>query len=170
MTKTLSAALALLATSACTPMAQPGDAPVPLESDGISIAVGPCFGFCPVYEMGVDASGRVTFHGERLTAVLGPKAIQRRPDLYAAIVNDLARYKPMLGKTSQSRCDQQISDQQHITITWHANIGQSTALRHDKGCRSSENDRLNRLLDGLPSRLGMEDWTKQTRRTGTSRG
>jgi hypothetical protein len=39
----------------------------------IAWAVGPCFGFCPVYKAQVDANGRITFNDERNTATSGQK-------------------------------------------------------------------------------------------------
>jgi hypothetical protein len=39
----------------------------------ITVALGPCFGFCPVYETSIAPDGGVRFDGQRHTAVLGER-------------------------------------------------------------------------------------------------
>lgn len=169
MSKTRLTAIALLFTaSGCATIDQPSDAGS--QTGMISVSVGPCFGFCPVYEANVSASGTVDFRGTRHTAVLGARRLQRKPADYAALAAALKPYAPAIGTTASTQCDQRISDQQHYTIVWTAADGARTTLQHDKGCRSAQNDALNAILEQIPSKLGIADWAKQTSRPGVSRG
>ena len=136
----------------------------------IAYSVGPCFGFCPVYSASVTPAGRVEYKGERHTAVLGNKAREGGARSYTAMSRGLADFRPATGTTAQTQCDQRTTDQQHYRIIWTAVDGTQTVLEHDKGCRSARNDMLNKALDGLPGKLGIGDWVKQTTRPGESRG
>ncbi|GEM_PF-4065285 len=63
---------AALTAGACMPL--PGADNVPPaapEAETIAISVGPCFGFCPVYNVTIAPEGAVRFQGLRHTAVLG---------------------------------------------------------------------------------------------------
>jgi len=173
------AAAAMLSLGACAANGAPpatAAQPAPQSADEqgtadtIAVSVGPCFGFCPVYTVALSPAGTVTFTGERHTAELGEKTRQASPAEYRALATALAAYRPATGTTGETKCDQRISDQSHSRITWTAPDGTVTTLEHDKGCRSAENDRLNALLQDLPTRLGIEPWARQTTRPGVSRG
>ncbi|MFT3998073.1 MAG: DUF6438 domain-containing protein [Asticcacaulis sp.] len=149
-------------------LGQPGDPVRPAEV--ISYSVGPCFGFCPVYQVKVLPDGEVTFTGERHTAVLGEQRRGGKPSAYAATAKALAAYRPATGETSETQCEQRISDLQHYRIVWTSPEGVETVLMHDKGCRSPKNDALNKVLEDLPGTLGIADWAKGEVRPGASRG
>lgn len=170
--KSVFAAAALLASGACadTTTLSASSTPVMPVRETIAWTVGPCFGFCPVYKVEVDAAGTVAFDGERHTAVLGRKVRVGGPDAYREIESALATYRPATGATIQTSCDQQISDSSNYVVTWSRPDGTVTTLRHDKGCRSERNDALNAALQSLPQRLGIQDWAAQTTRPGVSRG
>ncbi|MDC7684198.1 DUF6438 domain-containing protein [Asticcacaulis sp. BYS171W] len=162
------AGLLALGLSACATMS--GD-PLPTgDKETISYSVGPCFGFCPVYSVEVTSSGHLTYSGERHTAELGAKTRDAGGDAYNRVSRALAAYRPAAGTTVHTDCDQRVSDLQTYTITWTAPDGAKTTLIHDKGCRSPKNDVLNKVMEGLPTQLGIEAWTKQTTRPGVSRG
>jgi hypothetical protein len=162
----------LFALGACADTTRLSSAPTAAAPFGETVAwsVGPCFGFCPVYKVEVDAKGTVTFDGERHTAVLGRKVREGGPDAYRAIADALATYRPTTGATVQTTCEQQISDSSSYVLTWTRPDGTVTTLRHDKGCRSTRNDGLNSALQALPQRLGIAGWAAQTTRAGVSRG
>jgi len=170
---TLICTTALLAASGCT--AIPGDRPgsaaaPPPAAETLEIAVGPCFGFCPVYRASIDPAGKVHFEGERHTALLGARDTQIAPGHGAAVIASLASYRPATGTTAQTQCEQQISDQQHYTLSWTAPDGTRTVLEHDKGCRSPRNEVLNALIGALPEQIGIGEWARQVTRPGVSRG
>ena len=147
-----------------------GTPAVQASAETIAISVGPCFGFCPVYKMSVAPGGAIVFRGERHTALLGDKTREGGSPVYADAAGALAPYRPQTGSTVETTCDARISDQQNYRISWTAADGTVTALDHDKGCRSTRNDGLNAVLQDLPSRLGIEEWARQTSRPGASRG
>jgi len=160
----------LAGASGCAMGGGPGSAPAPGSAESIAYSVGPCFGFCPVYVAQIAANGAVHFDGARHTAVLGPRDRQAARSAFEAASAALAAYRPAAGTTAQTQCDQSISDQQHLTITWTAADGTKTVLEHDKGCRSARNEALNAVIGDLPATLGIAEWAKQQTRPGASRG
>ena len=163
-------ASALLSLGACAATGTPPETAGQPAAETITVSVGPCFGFCPVYTVSVSPAGMVTFNGERHTTELGEKTRDAGPAEYRALATALAAYRPATGTTGESQCDTRISDQSHTRITWTAPDRTVTTLEHDKGCRSAANDRLNALLQDLPTRLGIEPWARQLTRPGVSRG
>ena len=167
----MGSALLLAGLSACAAAGGdgPGSAPAPASRETISYSIGPCFGFCPVYTAAIAPDGKVHFDGARHTAVLGARDIRAAPSAFAAVSAALADYRPATGTTAETQCEQQISDQQHTTITWTAADGTKTVLEHDKGCRSARNEKLNAVIGELPAKLGIADLAKQQTRPGASR-
>ncbi|ESQ78943.1 DUF6438 domain-containing protein [Asticcacaulis sp. YBE204] len=166
-TSLMAAGLLASGLAGCATMS--GAPAVAIDKETISYSVGPCFGFCPVYAVEVAPSGHLKFTGERHTAEIGPKELDSGK-AYATIAKALNAYRPADGTTAETQCEQRISDQQHYRIVWTKADGTQTVLEHDKGCRSPQNDALNKALEGLPAQLGIEAWTKQTTRPGVSRG
>lgn len=168
--KALSLVAALTLTAALSACAMiPADTP-PVGAETISYSVGPCFGFCPVYTVAVTPDGHVAFDGERHTATLGKQEKDGGAQAYRTMSNALAVYRPATGTSADTECESRMSDQQHYRIIWTAPDGTETVLQHDRGCRSKQNDQLNKTLEGLPSKLGIADWAKQTTRPGVGRG
>ena len=163
----LSALIFALSLGACASLQGPA---VPASGETISYSVGPCFGFCPVYNVSVTPDGLVRFEGERHTATLGQQEKAGGAGAYRAISSTLAAYRPADGTTADTECESRVSDMQHYRIVWTAADGTETVLQHDKGCRSAKNDQLNKALEALPAKLGIAAWAKQTTRPGTGRG
>lgn len=164
------AALALAALAGCASLPPaPGSAPSP-QAESIGYSVGPCFGFCPVYAVAVAPDGTVTFDGERHSAALGRHVRQGGRAAYRAMADALAAYRPASGVEERTQCDAQATDMSDYRISWTAADGSTTILRHNLGCRSERNERLNAVLRALPAQLGIEDWTKSERRDGAPRG
>ncbi|EGF91061.1 hypothetical protein ABI_24740 [Asticcacaulis biprosthecium C19] len=159
------AVLALLSGCASLPQDTPTTA-----GETLSYSVGPCFGFCPVYSVTVSPDGHVTYMGERHTAVLGPQEREAGTGTYRAVASVLAGYRPETGATEHTTCESQASDMQNYRIVWKAVDGTETVLMHDRGCRSARNDELNKAMESLPGKLGIDDWAKQTTRPGAGRG
>ncbi len=161
---------ALLGLAGCSSPTPHAPVATPPAMSTIAVSVGPCFGFCPVYSVTVTSGGTITFDGERHTTVLGRKQREGGAVSYQRLSAALAPYRPASGSTTQTACDQKISDQAHYTILWTAPDGTVTTLQHDKGCRSATNDGLNAALQALPGQLGIEPWARQLTRPGTPRG
>ncbi len=136
----------------------------------LSVSFGPCFGFCPVYDVKIEADGTVLFHGERHTAVLGDRRVRKTPSTYRRVLRSLASFRPANGTTANTQCVNQATDHAQVKIIWKDANGRETVLPHDRGCLSPTNTRLNAAVDQLPELLGVAEYAKQTQRPGVSRG
>lgn len=136
----------------------------------IEISVGPCFGFCPVYEVRVGADGLVVFDGERHTAIVGERRRSAGPQAYRALADDLAPFRPAPGTEGVVACEAAISDTSSYTITWTDAAGGKTVATHRSGCTGGPGHALDQVLHDLPTRLGISDWARQVTRPGASRG
>lgn len=171
----LSAAFAPLTLTAC--LAGPLDRGVTVRSDRpsevhrpILVSVGPCFGFCPVYDVTVFPDGTIDFAGQRHTTVLGARRGNAGAAVYRRLLADLSPFRPAAGATAQVECDAAISDTPSYTITWTEPDGRRTTATHQGGCPRGPGHRLDPVLQGLPDRLGIATWTRQVTRPGVSRG
>ncbi len=136
----------------------------------LSVSFGPCFGFCPVYDVKIEADGTVLFHGERHTAVLGDRRVRKTPATYRTALRSLASFRPANGTTANTQCVSQATDHAQVKIVWKDANGRETVLQHDRGCFSPTNKRLDAAVDRLPALLGVAGYAKQTQRPGVSRG
>lgn len=169
--KSVFASAVLMALGACATVA-PGTGPAAGGGApaSIAISVGPCFGFCPVYDAKIAADGTVSFTGIRHTAVLGARERQALPHTYGAIEADLAPFRPAAIGSAEIPCAVEISDMPTYTITWTDPAGRKAVTTHHGGCREGMGHDLDVVLRGLPQRLGIEEWMNQTTRPGVSRG
>lgn len=174
MSTLLKSALASVAPMALGACAAVSPGPAPVAGAGvpasIAISVGPCFGFCPVYDARIGADGMVSFTGTRHTAVIGQRERQAAPETYRAIEADLAPFRPAGIGSAEIPCAVEISDMPTYTITWTDPAGRRAVTTHHGGCREGMGKDLDTVLRGLPQRLGIEEWMKQTTRPGVSRG
>lgn len=136
----------------------------------IAYEVGPCFGFCPIYNASVTSTGSIAFEGIRHTATIGQKTVGGKLQAYRSLANALAPYRPVKGSTTSTTCDTRISDQQVYRLIWTDRDGTKTVLQHDGGCRSPRNDALNAVMENAPVQLGIADWARQLTRPGAGRG
>jgi hypothetical protein len=169
---TVSALGAVLALGACATTGAPGPlAPVPAAGNAsILVSVGPCFGFCPVYDVAIASGDTVIFAGKRHTAVLGDRSRQVPAETFRKVAADLAPFRPTTGTEAEVPCETQITDTSVYTITWIDVDGQRTVARHQSRCSGGPGRALDAVLGSLPERLGIADWAKQTIREGASRG
>ncbi|WP_380784765.1 DUF6438 domain-containing protein [Sphingomonas sp. R86521] len=142
----------------------------PAPSETITISVGPCFGFCPVYTASFASDGTARFFGQRHTAVLGERAKDAGAEAYRELARDLAVFQPATGAEAAIECTAAISDTSEYTVTWTGANGRKTVATVPSGCPGGPGNTLVRILRDVPKRLGIEDWTKQTTRPGESRG
>ncbi|PJG47084.1 hypothetical protein CAF53_01665 [Sphingobium sp. LB126] len=138
--------------------------------ESVSVSFEPCYGFCPVYDLKIQADGTVLFHGERHTAVLGDRSVRKTPATYRRVLRSLASFRPANGTTADTKCVDRVTDHPHFRIVWKESNGRETVLRHDTGCFSPTNKRLNAAVDHLPGLLGVAGYAKQTQSPGVSRG
>lgn len=136
----------------------------------ITVSRGPCFGYCPVYEIRTIGLDHVRFEGIRHTTSPGVTIKQVNRAAVADVVAQLATYRPRSG-SSHFGCANEISDQAVYTITWQNPQGTNVqSLTFDSGCQSPEGRALRSVLDGLPARLDFEMESRQVTRAGTPRG
>lgn len=147
-----------------------GDRPSHASVAAITVSVGPCFGFCPVYDVTVSERGDVHFSGKRHTAIVGDRDRTAGAAVYGAFARDLAPFRPADGTTARIECTAAISDTSSYTITWTAADGRKTVATHQRGCIGGPGKALDGVLAKLPVTLGVADWAKQTTRPGLSRG
>ena len=145
-----------------------GAAPAPQET--ITVALGPCFGFCPVYEASIAPEGGVRFEGQRHTAVLGERTRNVGAAVYDGLKRDLAAFRPAAGTQATVDCTAAVSDTSPYTVTWTDRAGRQTIATVQGGCPGGPGQALIQLLRGVPERLGIAEWARQTTRPGTSRG
>ncbi|MBC7166404.1 DUF6438 domain-containing protein [Phenylobacterium sp.] len=158
MLRALAATALFAGLSACVAMPEPR---APAAGETISLSVGPCFGFCPVYSVEVTPGGHVVFEGERHTGVEGRREAQAPDGGYAAVARALAPYRPATGASEQTTCERQATDMSHYTVVWTAADGTKTTLNHDGGCMSAKNAKLMEALKATPQRLGVEGWVRK---------
>lgn len=166
---TLPTLFAVLALGACAPVEdRPG--PIAAAEDQILVSVGPCFGFCPVYDVAIAPNGSVTFDGKRHTEVLGTRTRSAGKSAYDALARELAPYRPAAGATEKVPCESMISDTSTYSITWTDAAGNKSVATHSRGCSGGPGQALDTLLATVPVRLGIDAWAKQVTRPGASRG
>ena len=160
---------AVCGLAACTG-SPPLETVPPQAAETITVAVGPCFGFCPVYAATVTPVGLVRFDGQRHTAVLGEQTRTIDQASYRKLARDLAAFRPPSGTEAVVECTAAVSDTSTYTVTWADAAGRKTVATVQSGCPGGTGRTLVELLRGLPGRLGIADLAKQVTRPGASRG
>lgn len=165
------AVLASCALGACAPGLQPiGDGNVTTPASTVSVSVGPCFGFCPVYGIAFDTEGTVRFSGIRHTAVLGERERKGDPAALRALDTELRRFRPAVGTSAIVECTMAVSDTSSYTIIWSEPGGRQTTATSQNGCAAGPGRDLDAILKNLPQLVGVADWARQPTRTGEPRG
>lgn len=154
----------------CTTMAADGPSTSSPTAETVTVAVGPCFGFCPVYQVSVAHDGMLRFVGERHTTVIGERTKTIGAAASQALIRDLAPYRPATGSETQVACTAAVSDTSSYTVTWESRDGGKTVATVQDHCPGGPGQSLGALLRTLPTRLGVADWAKQVTRPGVSRG
>jgi hypothetical protein len=118
----------------------------------------------------VRPDGFVRFDGQRHTAVLGERTRKVDKAAYRTLVQDLAAFRPATGTDAVVECSAAVSDTSTYKVIWADAAGRNTVATVQSGCRGGVGRALVELLRGLPNRLGIADFAKQTTRPGASRG
>lgn len=139
-------------------------------AEAITLSVGPCFGFCPVYDLAVTPDGSVAFTGHRHTAELGTRSRDAGALAYRDIAEVLAPYRPEPGVAARFECEVAVADTASATITWTAADGTRASFQYTRRCPSEAGRGFEQIIDWIPDRLGVANWARQTSRPGASRG
>lgn len=160
--------LAVLLSAGCAAPSStlPGvQAPV---ASSVTVSVGPCFGFCPVFTVEVRSSGEVVFEGLRHTAEIGRRTRQISPATLSELQSVLAPFRAQPAESFP--CTTMVSDQSTITIAWQQ-AGRTIARRdHDRGCQSPAGEQLERAVADVLARTGVDVWARQVTRPAAQRG
>ena len=118
----------------------------------------PCFGACPIYSVEISPSGTVNFNGKQYTKVTGTRDLQVDPAVYKKLQSELKTYRPETGSNVKTTgCVQTATDKPSSYFWWKQADGTTTRLSHYTGCISPANDELNKLIDKLPTLIGIEE-------------
>lgn len=143
----------------CVPIDR-GESTAP-RGEAISISRGPCFGFCPVYDVAVSPGGRVDFEGKRHTVVLGTRSQSAGKAAYQKVRRGLAPLRPATGGDEEFQCTAQPTDMSLFTIEWTSVHGTRTVLRYRMGCRDEAAANIEQLIEEQLQTLGVKDWASQ---------
>ncbi|KXZ64026.1 hypothetical protein HWI77_08465 [Acinetobacter venetianus] len=134
------------------------DQPQDTMQETIRYSSSPCFGTCPIYSVEVSPSGAVHFDGKQYTKVIGTQELTVDPSVYKKLQQELKTYRPETGANVKTTgCVQTATDQPSAYFWWKRPDGSVTRLSHYQGCISPANAELNKLIEKLPTLIGIED-------------
>lgn len=134
------------------------DQPQDTMQETIRYSSSPCFGACPIYSVEVSPSGAVYFDGKQYTKVIGTQELTVDPSVYKKLQQELKTYRPETGANVKTTgCVQTATDQPSAYFWWKRPDGTITRLSHYQGCISPANAELNKLIEKLPTLIGIED-------------
>ncbi|WP_374974076.1 DUF6438 domain-containing protein [Acinetobacter venetianus] len=134
------------------------DQPQDTMQETIRYSSSPCFGACPIYSVEVSPSGAVHFDGKQYTKVIGTQELTVDPSVYKKLQQELKTYRPETGANVKTTgCVQTATDQPSAYFWWKRPDGSVTRLSHYQGCISPANAELNKLIEKLPTLIGIED-------------
>lgn len=134
------------------------DQPQDTMQETIRYSSSPCFGACPIYSVEVSPSGAVHFDGKQYTKVIGTQELTVNPSVYKKLQQELKTYRPETGTNVKTTgCVQTATDQPSAYFWWKRPDGTVTRLSHYQGCISPANAELNKLIEKLPTLIGIED-------------
>ena len=142
--------------------------PATAQVTSVSYETTPCFGFCPIYRVTVNADGSGLFEGRRHSQVQGERRFRITRAQFRAFVARLAPARPPRGDISYddaTRCQgagRPPTDHPSIIVTWTEGRRQQT-LRFYTGCR---NESVRRALDEARRLLPIERLINPPRRDG----
>ncbi|WP_340587706.1 DUF6438 domain-containing protein [Erythrobacter alti] len=122
----------------------------------ISFAVEPCFGFCPDFNLTLDASGEGVFEGENFVAKRGTRNFSASAAEFTAFRERLAPFRPVQSVSyGYDNCDGAVAtDMPSVRVTWHDSDGTSTRLDWYMGCFQpglhDRSDEIYRAWEELP--------------------
>ncbi len=134
------------------------DQPQDTMQETIRYSSSPCFGACPIYSVEVSPYGAVHFDGKQYTKVIGTQDLTVDPSVYKKLQQELKTYRPETGANVKTTgCVQTATDQPSAYFWWKRPDGTITRLSHYQGCISPANAELNKLIEKLPTLIGIED-------------
>ena len=134
------------------------DQPQDTMQETIRYSSSPCFGACPIYSVEVSPYGAVHFDGKQYTKVIGTQDLTVDPSVYKKLQQELKTYRPETGANVKTTgCVQTATDQPSAYFWWKRPDGTITRLSHYQGCISPANAEFNKLIERLPTLIGIED-------------
>ena len=134
------------------------DQPQDTMQETIRYSSSPCFGACPIYSVEVSPSGAVHFDGKQYTKVIRTQDLTVDLSVYKKLQQELKTYRPETGANVKTTgCVQTATDQPSAYFWWKRPDGTITRLSHYQGCISPANAELNKLIERLPTLIGIED-------------
>ena len=131
-----------------------GAAAAPAAPERIVYETGPCFGFCPTYQVTVDANVQGLFEGQRFTAVKGRRRFHFSPAQFVAFRDRLKLDRPVgTRRLSGDACRSMATDQITVTIRWSGGRQPPAQLSAYFGCDMDRNAALFRRLATAPQLL-----------------
>lgn len=149
----------------CTPAqngAADGIPPASIVSNDsrVSLERQPCFGFCPIYRVSIDAAGLVTFEGERHVDSTGTRTRQIDPTTAAALMNELSSkgfFELDSAYTMGAKnCGPYHTDAPRVILTLNLN-GREKTVEHDYGCQGAPPS-LRAMQERVDSVAGVSRW------------
>ena len=129
-----------------------------LAQETIRYSTSPCFGACPIYSVEITPAGEVQFDGKQYTKVTGTQELKVDPSVYKKLQKELETYRPSTGANVKTTgCTETATDHPSSYFWWKGTDGTVTRLSHYTGCISPANIELNKLIDKLPTLIGIED-------------
>ena len=156
----------LLPVAALAAAALPSPAAAQVTS--ISYETTPCFGFCPIYRVTVNADGSGLFEGRRHSQAQGQRRFRITPAQFRAFVARLAPARPPRGDITYDRgtscqgAGPPPTDHPSIIVTW-TEARRRQRLDFYTGCRNPD---IRRALDDARRLLPIERWINPPRRDG----
>ena len=138
--------------SCATPGAMPDENPVAT----IDYSLGPCFGFCPSFELSVTPEGAGTYEGQAFVAKQGEAHFTASDAEYRAFARRIAPFRPARSVSyGYDNCDGPVAtDSPSVTITWRDPGEEPVTLNWYMGCRqpglAENSDALYKAWQELP--------------------
>lgn len=142
--------------------------PATAQVTSISYETTPCFGYCPIYRVTVNADGSGQFEGRRHSAFQGQRRFRITPAQFRAFVARLAPARPARGDIVYDRATRcqgagpPPTDHPNIIVTWTEGRRRQR-LDFYTGCR---NPGIRSALEEARRLLPIERWINPPRRDG----
>ena len=141
--------------------------PAAAQAQSITYETGPCFGFCPIYRVTVNANGAGVYEGIRHVTVRGQRRFRLTPAQYRAFARHLEPVRPARGSIryrGNSLCGPEATDQSSAEVTWQRGRARQS-LYFYYGCRRQ--GAIGERLQRAPALLPIGPWIARPAVNGT---
>lgn len=143
---------------AVLPLVPLAASPAAAQGQSITYETGPCFGFCPVYRVTVNADGTGIYEGLRHVSVRGQRRFRLTPAQHRAFVRHLEPARPARGEVRYrdgALCGPMVTDMPSVDVAWRRGRARQT-LHFYYGCRRQR--ALAERLQRAPALLPIGPW------------